>query len=219
MWLTFFLFFLTVTVHCYAQVWAWLLIRFIPPAYRSAHLYCLTPLGRCCLGSVAGRYINGRPCSWALLQTSPTSHVKQGYKASKVGKIWYWRAVLGFWRVVSKQCICSNANRERKVLVCCWNYLCLLLALCCEEDHSKRPCVTDDVATSDLCEHTDWQIFSACSVFFLPSISWDLLCLLSFDVNFVVYILVLWYDRICFEFCSEFTGLSSRAPCLMLLHG
>lgn len=138
-------------------------------------------------------------------------------KASKVGKIWYWRVVFGFWRVVSKQCICSNANRERKVLVCCWNYLCLLLGLCCEEDHSKRPCVTDDVATSDLCEHTDR--YSVRAVFFFFLVLAGILCLVSFDVNFDVYILVLWYDRICFEFCSEFTGLSSRAPCLVLLHG
>lgn len=62
----------------WAQCGLGCLYQFIPPEYRSPHLYYLTPPVRCCLSSVAGRHINGRPCSWASLQTSPTSHMEQG---------------------------------------------------------------------------------------------------------------------------------------------
>lgn len=215
MWLTFFLFFLTVTVHCYAQVWAWLLI----PVYTTSVQKCSLVLFDSTwevLPGLCSRQVH----KWQTLLMSVTANFS--YQPCEAGiKQVRWEKsdteVFGFWRVVSKQCICNNANRERKALVCCWNYLCLLLALCCEEDHSKRPCVTDDVATSDLCEHTDR--YSVRAVFFFFLVLAGILCLVSFDVNFDVYILVLWYDRICFEFCSEFTGLSSRAPCLVLLHG
>lgn len=169
----FFLIFLSVTVHCYAQVWAWLLIPVYTTSVQKWSLVLFDSTWEV-LPGLCSRQVH----KWQTLLMSVTANFS--YQPCEAGiKQVRWEKsdieVFGFWRVVSKQCVCSNANWERKVLVCCWNYLCLLLALCCEEDHSKRPCVTDDVATSDLCEHTDWQIFSACSVFFLSSVSWDLM--------------------------------------------